>query len=363
MAQNNNVDSVYILDYNKELIKLKKGEKLYFFSEIHVDNLSYMFTENSLNDVKDKSELLYFSLYKHLYDSCMVRSFIFEAPISYEYFFSNFVKTGDTSWLAIIDGYATVKSQIYALRKLYLENKYITIYCVDREYKHTIQTFIDAMFYLVLYEPYKVAPMIGISIDTDENFYYFDSLFQDTRIIPPLYHQTVELIANLKYMPKKKNAKLLYNELSKIDADTAGQGIYGNLMKQNYDYFLRLKHSYIRFYKNKNKTLGDFKERENFILKNIEEILSKDTINSFYCLFGYEHLLSVKPSYTPLYVSLIADLTYKNQIASGLIYYEQFKYMYPEDIYLFMDQTMNKSQDVDIHNDNSKLPNYIILVR
>ena len=207
-AQNNDEDSVYILEYNQELNEIKKDKKLYFFSEIHIDNLSFIFKESSLVDEKEKSASLYFSLYKYLYDSCGVRTFVFEAPISYEYFFSNFLYSGDTSWLKLINGYSTVKSQIYSLRELYLENKPLKIYCVDREYNHTILSLIDVMFYMVLYEPKKANPKLGISIDNDDNFNYFDSLLQDTRTFSPEFRKTAEFIANLKYLPKKKNSKM-----------------------------------------------------------------------------------------------------------------------------------------------------------
>ena len=54
-AQNNDEDSVYILEYNQELNEIKKDKKLYFFSEIHIDNLSFIFKESSLVDEKEKS--------------------------------------------------------------------------------------------------------------------------------------------------------------------------------------------------------------------------------------------------------------------------------------------------------------------
>lgn len=349
---------------NHEPQQIETTKLLYFFAEIHVDNLSSFYNEKTVEPAKIISKRLYDSLYYYLYTNCNVKSFFFEAPGSYQYFFHQYIVTGDSMWLSIIDSYELVKYQLKILRNIYLIDSTLNIHCIDRESDSNIDQLVNTLFYLFFYEPYKPDEKNGIAANNSESFRYFDSSYRSSAIYKHPSYNILKFVRDLKYLPKKKDAKDLYNEFLRIDTNHLLLLEYKNLLGNNFEYFMDLKSSYVNFYGNKGKTGDEFEAREEFMATKITNLISKNLNISYFGQFGSSHAVPNNFISQPLLNKLYDKFEYENCIYSALLYFPQFKSMYPINLFNLRDSEF-------LHNQYSKkwttykttgIPTHVVLL-
>lgn len=280
-----------------------------------IDTSSVLYLSGEAHFMKG-NENIKLNLFKYLYINCGVRVFLLEEGFSYGYYYNSFLESGD---------YEKLKYDLFVLD----DSKY---------FLNEILAFYNSLpkndkFY---FEGVDSEDMIPSSINLIKSFLQKKEKC-DEKIKP-------EIDAFLNYMNNTKT----FNTYSSKSAKPFLNNLYNSLYKYPNEYESFLTHDYYSFQKilNGTKKYYEWKninfektkdstiifDREEFISKNIIEILKKDEGAKMYGQFGGKHIpLSFQNSWfgTNNYYSFAAmlnnDERLKSRITSIMIQYYKGK--------------------------------------
>jgi len=281
------------------------NRKVYMIGETHLDGgRSYVKSKEELTVVRN-ALISENEIRGHLVDKCDVTHFVFEAPVSNEYFYNKFLQTGDSSWIRV---FLNAEYQIGVIRnvvELAKTKEKITISCIDADRSIYAPMVIDVLFWLTFFEPFPElfkpytstgAPVYGympFAPDLLETAFYSEE---------PIF-PFVDYVWNARTQQIDTSSENLYKVVSNTITNkiimTELEAFYG----KNFEYVKRVLYSYYYAYNLSPDILLDLENREQLIYNNFEYVRNKYPSGSFCIQIGAYHVMPNKTDVLSSYIN------------------------------------------------------------
>jgi len=281
---------------------IPSGKKFYMIGETHIDRAPPIYKEGPWMDTIRVAAAQAEDKFRNtIVNTCRVKTFLLESPLSFEYFYNKYLETGDEGWIEYVAYYPYERSKLRSIYSLKKVDSKINIQCVDVDSKDYAKVAAKALFYLTFYE---TNPLLFV----DDSVRYHPeidpkSVFPDDLSFPfdmwemPEFKE-IDFLAKDIYEAYQNTFvnrdKRLYEIFLRIKNESLRQNSIMQFYGDNYPYLLKLTDSYIECYslKYKRKLTNDFfKLREEIVYKNIMHVYEADTTAPICLQIGLGHIV------------------------------------------------------------------------
>lgn len=308
--------------------ELKSETNFYILGDIHLDDSYYKNTAKYI-DLMDNSVAFQKKLLNSLIDTGHVTNIIYENPICLEYFYLKYFETGDSTYISFM----TDRQYEFKNIKMYAEvmrlNPTLNFTCIDIQNDIDPRLVLATLFLITFYEPNINKFEKGSTVDGFYSIYYKESYANILNGIKLEIKDELSILFDLyfkyglkdSYFAKKKLKKDLNLWLKNLNMQKLE--MLKNYLGPNFNYFCRIRDSYIETYK---LPTNDLKGREPFLVQNIINCYSPDS--KYYLHMGIAHVLN---GYTSQ--NTAEDLMNKGFCFDSyyLFYYRWFAEYYPKE--------------------------------